>query len=145
MKKLLSTALMGLMGLALSSGHASAGWWGCGCSKCGVTLCARQYNAFSPFCLDTCNVCIPNACNGSGYGPACSVQGGNCLGELPTTTTEGTAKAQSMPVGQQLPAGAMPTYVGQVRPQTWQQWAPGMVNPNAGTYYAPPATMPIVR
>jgi hypothetical protein len=144
MKKLLWTALIGLVGLVLSSGHASAGWWGCGCCKCGVKLCAHQYNAFSPFCLETCNVCTPNGCNGNGYGPGCSAQGGNCLGELPTTT-EGTAKAQSLPLGQPLPAGAMPGYAGQAHPQMYQQWAPGMANPNAGPYYAPPTTMPIVR
>jgi hypothetical protein len=144
MKKLLSTALLGLLGLALSSSQASAGWWSCCCKdKCGITLVARQYNAFSPFCLDSCNVCIPNAGN-CGYGSACSVQGGTFLGELPTTT-DGMAKAQSITPGQPLPAGNAQTYVGQVQPQVLQQWGPGMVNPNFAPYYAPPATMPGAR
>jgi hypothetical protein len=142
MKKLLATALLGTFALAISPGQASAGWLSCLCCKkgCTVTLTARQYNAFSPYCFDNLNGCIPIAGYGCGPQGGCAVNGGTCLGELPTTMINGAKPVEALPQGQPVPA--------QTAPHAWQQWAPGMINPNPAPFantapplYAPPAAV----
>ncbi len=99
MRKNIFFAMLGLGALALLPGSASA-WWlaDCCCHKCCVKLCAKQYNAFSPFCLDSLQGCLPlqggcgngGFCGGPSCGPACSYpDGGGYMGELPPASAPG--------------------------------------------------------
>jgi hypothetical protein len=90
MRKQFAIALVSLAALGLTSRPASAWWFPCCKSKCCMTLCAKQYNAFSPYCLDSLNGCFPlqgNAANGGcflGCPTGFSAHAGvACLGELP--------------------------------------------------------------
>jgi hypothetical protein len=93
MKKLLTTAFLSLAALALGSNHASA-WWPMSCckSKCCISVCARQYNAFSPYCIDGCGPCgaIGFSC-GTGCAQGACAYGGANLGELPMTMEAGSS------------------------------------------------------
>src|SRR5205814_8867524 len=109
MKKIFVIAILGLAGLGFSVEQASAA--GpllkrlCCCKRCSVKLSAKQYNAFSPYCLDSLSGCLPLAglaggAPGYGYGgggPACSYAN---MGELPAPqgfATQGFAPQFSMP------------------------------------------------
>jgi hypothetical protein len=92
MKKLLVIAILGFAALGLATEPASAGWLCRKCckQKCCLTLCARQYNAFSPYCLDSFNGNFPlqgmsgGCSNGACYmgSAGCGSQAGvACLGE----------------------------------------------------------------
>jgi hypothetical protein len=134
MKKLFVIAVLGTAALAMTSAKASAGWLHCWSCKhhCVMSLTCTQYNAFSPFCCDQANGCVPlqafaNACNGSNCGPSCV--GGACLGELPAPAAGGHALLNPTPNGVlAMPATGMPVYSGVV----------GSPMPNA-TMVAPPA------
>jgi hypothetical protein len=136
MKKILVIAILGLAGLGWSAQEASAGPLLnclCCCKKCRVKLYAKQYNAFSPYCLDSLSGCLPlGGFNGGGpgfggCGPACfSGNGGYAMGELPAQSPEGFAGQMMMGDGQ----------MG----QNWQAWGPGMVNPNGMPTYYPTST-----
>jgi hypothetical protein len=157
MKRFFAIALLGLAALGLGSGRASAWWWSHCCGhKCGITLTATQYNAFSPYCLDSLHGCLPLAglaaqvagpeCGGA----ACSMQGGYCLGELPAPgTITGHASAGDAVAGPALsapvangPQVVPPTTAQAPLPQgapaqAWPTWGPGMVNPSGVPGYFP--------
>src|SRR5438105_4916246 len=137
MKKIFVIAVLGLAGLGLDVGRASAGLLNCFCcKKCTMKLSAKQYNAFSPYCLDSVSGCVPaTSCCGFGHGgvafcpcgpdagyggcgPACShSNGGWAMGELPAP---GPGQAFNGPMV--MPGEAL---------QGWPNGVPGMVNPNA--------------
>src|ERR1700730_7728826 len=91
MRKFFVIAILGLAGLGFSVEQASAGklcnW--CCCKKCCVKLCAKQYNAFSPFCLDSIQGCVQVTANpgcgpwGCGQGCGCGYQGCGPTGCFP--------------------------------------------------------------
>jgi hypothetical protein len=131
MKKIFVIAILGLAGLVFSVEQASAAGvilsrLRC-CKRCSVKLNAKQYNAFSPYCLDSLSGCLPlgglagaPGCGFGGCGPACSYAN---MGELPAPqgfVTQGFAPQFGMP------AEAV---------QGWSPWAPGMVNPNGMQVY----------
>ena len=61
MRNLFVFAVLGLAGLGWFAEQASAGPIRdclC-CKKCCLKLCAKQYNAFSPYCLDSLSGCLP--------------------------------------------------------------------------------------
>ena len=131
MKKILVIAILGLAGLGFSVEQASAGHiLGClCCKKCCVKLCATQYNAFSPYCLDSMSGCIPLggfAGNGGGCGPACNyADGGFAMGQLPAPGAVGS------------PAYVMPGMNPTENMQAMPSMTPGMANPYGfpGNYY----------
>jgi hypothetical protein len=142
MKKILVIAILGLAGLEWSAQEASA-WClrNCFCcKKCRVKLYASQYNAFSPYCLDSISGCLPVAgltasVPGCGAG-GCFAGNGYAMGELPAPGPEGFAGA--MP-GPQAFAGPMmmgPTEAGQGMPG----FTPGMMSPNSMPMYYPANT-----
>jgi hypothetical protein len=133
MKKILVIAILGLAGLEFTAEQAAADGpirnvasnvvpacirnKFC-CKKCCVNLCAKQYNAFSPYCLDSMSGYIPMG-GYAGYGPAACAGGGCAMGQLPAPELMGQ-HAFGAP-------GMMPAE----HVQGWPTWAPGMVNPNA--------------
>src|SRR5262245_16389318 len=129
-------AVLGLAGLGMAAGQASAGHLlhcCCCCKKCCVNLCATQYNAFSPFCLDTLSGCIP--CQG-GIGAACMMgNGGYGMGELP----EGGHLAGT-PLGNYAGMATGNPYAGVQVPmsQGTPLYGQGTVSPMAPAY--PPVT-----
>jgi hypothetical protein len=142
MKKLVVIAVLGMAALALTSSNASAGWLKCWPCKhhCVMSLTCTQYNAFSPYCCDQANGCVPlqafaNACNGSNCGASCV--GGACLGELPATN--GHAMLNAAPNGAiAMPGATMPMY-GAINPMPN---APGIVpQPMAVPSYSAPTFM----
>src|ERR1700676_577078 len=95
MNKLLTAAVLSLIGLGMASEQASAEW--CTCREhyfnhYRVIVHKSQYNAFSPFCVDSVRYkglfamsCNPNPyganCGGNAcFGPSCD---GNFMGTLP--------------------------------------------------------------
>src|ERR1700676_2306344 len=98
MNKLIASAFLSLLGLGMATQEAAAwGWCHCCCSSsCKVTICSSQYNAFSPFCIDSVRykgccggMMFPNMMNGC-QGPSCDpcCTGSDCcdggmLGQLP--------------------------------------------------------------
>jgi hypothetical protein len=150
MRKFFASALLGLAALALAAGPTSA-WWPFHHCKCCVKLCAKQYNAFSPYCLDSLNGCLPPQ-GGMGNGACylgtpqgCSAYAGvACLGELPApgTADGATVHGSSAPAANgSVMSGPItiqngnPTIVAPgTNAQSWQ-WTPGLASPNglAGT------------
>jgi hypothetical protein len=157
MKKLLALAVLSLALVGLSTSPASA--WCC-CFKAKYCACAAQYNAFSPFCLNTvyggkCGHCkcfhvADCGCNGPGYcGPMCgdgACEGGNggVVGQLPAA-----GGAPGAPAGQPAPKyqGPMPNPLpgGGSSMLMPQQMPYGMVQPTGfqPMYYGYPPQMPM--
>ena len=133
MKKIFVIAILGLGGLGFNVEQASAGCHLLSCLCCNkcccVKMCAKQYNAFSPYCLDSLSGCIPMggfAGNGGGYGPACNyADPGFAMGQLPAPG----------PIGSQ--AFGMPGMAPGETMQAFPGMAPGMMSPNSipGGYY----------
>jgi len=101
MKKLIAIALFSIIGIGISQGQASA-WWEhlCCKHKCCLTICCRQYNAFSPFCCDGACGYMPfnPACGQGGCGVGCSYPAGSCCpGELPAATEAGKTAVNNVP------------------------------------------------
>jgi hypothetical protein len=133
MKKLFTLTLLGLAGLALTAGSASAGWtFHCGC-KCYVNLRCKQYNAFSPYCCEFMPAYCPAPCyvpnpaffNGHA-GDGC--YGGACVGEVtgaPVATVPGSngyvAANQTLPT---VPMQTLPQ-------QAWQNVNPAWMHPTS--------------
>jgi hypothetical protein len=154
MKKLFTLTLLGLAGLALTAGQASAGWlFHCGC-KCYVNLRCKQYNAFSPYCCEFVPACssapvyVPNpAWSGGCPGGACYAGGPSYPGavavapSLPGSPT--AAPAPTAPATNGYMAASQPMHT--LPPQAWQNWNPNWMNPTSmpSNYpgYAP--SMPI--
>jgi hypothetical protein len=136
MRKFFVFAVLGLAGLGMLAGQASAGsLLHCLCCKkcCCMKLCATQYNAFSPFCLDSLSGCVP--CQG-GIGAACMMgNGGYGMGELPDG-----GQLSGMPMGNYAGIASGNPYAGvQVpMPQGGQIYGQGMVSPMVPAY--PPVT-----
>src|ERR1700730_10809345 len=101
MNKLIASAFLSLLGLGMATQEAAAWGWCkscCCCSRCKVSICSSQYNAFSPFCIDSVSykgccggMMFPNMMNGC-QGPSCDpcCTGSDCcdggvLGQLPAT------------------------------------------------------------
>ena len=128
MRNLFVFAVLGLAGLGWFAAQASAGPIRdclC-CKKCCLKLCAKQYNAFSPYCLDSISGCLP--CQGgigAGNGGYCA--GGYC-GDLPAGDP---GQFGGMPMTQMAnPYAGVP-----VMPQGMPQYGQGMVNPMPPNYY----------
>src|SRR5439155_10796780 len=100
MKKLFTTALLSLAGLAVTTSQASAFFNCCGwrcCNKYSAKICVRPYNAFTPTCFGTITGIGCNPMNfggptwngpacGPSCGPVCCSSGGcdsGFLGQLP--------------------------------------------------------------
>jgi hypothetical protein len=89
MKRLFAITILGLASLAIPAQQAAAGWlWDHCCHHCCCSLKvnAKQYNAFSPYCIDSVSGCCPGPVTGAwgnGQGPGCQ-DGGACQ-ELPAT------------------------------------------------------------
>ncbi len=139
MKKIFVIAILGLAGMEWSAQEASA--WGalrnclC-CKKCRVKLYAKQYNAFSPYCLDSISGCLPVAgltasVPGCGAG-GCFADHGYAMGELPAPGTEGFAGPMPGPQG-----FSGPVMMG---PSEAAQGMPGMISPNGMPMYYPTNT-----
>jgi hypothetical protein len=148
MKKLFAVAILGIAALALTTESASAGWLCHHCckSKSCLTLTAKQYNAFSPYCLDSFNGCFPlqgMGCNGNCYmgcvGGSCTQAGVACLGELPSP-----GAVTNLPQGGTVMAAPTMVQNGNAAPaapkaavQPWPTWAPGMASPSGVPSYFP--------
>lgn len=129
MKKLLAAALLSVAAIALSTAPASA--WCC-CHKYKFCACAAQYNAFTPFSLNTvygghccCKCfhvaelpccpppccpppCCPGPCDGGCCGPASYCNGGDAgaLGMLPAPESPAAGAAVQGAPATQTPAPA---------------------------------------
>jgi hypothetical protein len=144
MKKFFAIALLGFAALALTTGSASAGWLRDHCckKKCCVTLCPKQYNAFSPCCIEGLPGCLPlgGLYGPDGCAPGCedggapSQPGPASVGGLPAM---GATNGQAT-VANPVPLGA-PIYNGGFAPvPNGQAWTPGMINPSGVPgYYQP--------
>jgi hypothetical protein len=157
MKKFSTVAFLGIAGLGLHAGQASALWpfsnHAPGCDKCGMTLHCRQYNAFSPFCCDTACYSGGHAClqgcapfAGGPWGYAQGGHDGHVISGGSTTTGETTtdpAKPSGTSSGGDAPKFTAPMPTPAPRPPSPP---PGpatqapMPFPNA--FYRPVANMP---
>ena len=153
MKKIMVIAILGLAELGWSAQEASAGpLLNCLCcckKKCRVKLYAKQYNAFSPYCLDSISGCLPVAgltASVPGCGSGCFAGQGYAMGQLPAAGPEGFAGSMPGPEGF---AGSMPGAEGFTGPmmmgpaeagQSMQGFTPGMVSPNGMPMYYPTNT-----
>jgi hypothetical protein len=151
MKKLLAVALMSVAAIALSTAPASA--WFC-CHKYKFCACAAQYNAFTPFTLNTvvgghcchkcCHVaelpcccptpccpqpcCAPPCCEGGCYGPVYAGGDAGMLGMLPAPG--GPAVGAAAPPSAPAVQGAAPAPLPQVPAATTsQRWPVRMQQP----------------
>jgi len=138
MRRIFVIAILGLAGLGLTVEQACAGpIKNClCCKKCCMTLCAKQYNAFSPYCLDSVTGCVPVGgfpswmpSNGyQGNGSACCYPNGSGMGELPPPGPMGPHSFGSPMMSPGMsPGDAM---------HGWPAYGPGMMNPGAmpGSY-----------
>jgi hypothetical protein len=131
MRKFFALALLGLAGLGLATGRASAWWFHC-CHHCTITIKCKQYNAFSPYCCDgACGYVPPQPYPTCPQGGSCYFPGGNgCLGELPSSAqviSDHSAHAATAPTSA-APMTAPPMIAGPAG-QPRQPWGPGMTNP----------------
>jgi hypothetical protein len=137
MKKLSAIAILSVAALVLSQAQASA-WWNHFCCNhcCNMKICCKQYNAFSPFCCDMAQGCVPlggyagyGAC---GAGCAASAYPEGSVGQLPNAAE---LSGQPMMMGQAgmpgMPGGMFmaPGNNFSMAPQGWQPWGPGMMAP----------------
>lgn len=121
MKRLLTATVLSIAALTLAAGQAPA-WFlthHC-CKQCCVSVCCKQYNAFSPVCCGniTCYGCSPSlnfgqGCCGAGDAVA-GWDGGGYLGQLPAaapviTTTPG---ATTIPFQAPMPTPATTAPMG---------------------------------
>jgi hypothetical protein len=89
MKRFFAIAILGLASLGIAAQQAAAGWLLDHCCHrccCSLKVCAKQYNAFSPYCIDSVSGCCPGPVAGAwgnGPGPGFAYQDGGPCQELP--------------------------------------------------------------
>ena len=127
MKRFVAIAILGLTSVGVAAQQAAAGlldiFHHCHCC---MKVCAKQYNAFSPYCIDSVKGCCPGPglggyVNGNGGDEAaCYPNGGAPVEELPApgnvanpTATAPPSNGQSIsgtpyliPGGSRMPPGA---------------------------------------
>jgi hypothetical protein len=111
MKRFLALTVLGLASLTVTAQQASAHWLldhfhHCHCC---LNVCAKQYNAFSPYCIDSVHGCCPGpvvGAWGNGGGPGYT-DGGECApGELPPPGTPDGHPVAPPPAARAPVAGA---------------------------------------
>jgi hypothetical protein len=108
MKRFFAITILGLASLGIAAQQVSAGWLlhHC-CQHCCLKVCAKQYNAFSPYCIDSLNGCCPaqglaaiaGANCGYGQGPGFAYQDGGACQELPAPGHVDGSAAVAPPAG----------------------------------------------